>query len=81
MTTSNSPGLGLSAAAMAEAVRAAASRKTSRESLSAVIDMAVHSGPCDSASITMLEKANTSVHGCGVGSADRTGRRAAVRAP
>jgi GAF domain-containing protein len=57
MTTSNSPGLGLSAAAMAEAIRAAASRKTSRESLSAVIGMAVDSGPCDSASITMLEKA------------------------
>jgi GAF domain-containing protein len=56
MTTSNNPGFGLSAAALAEAVREAASRKTSRESLSAVIAMAVDSGPCDSASITMLEK-------------------------
>jgi GAF domain-containing protein len=41
---------------LAEGLRQAASRRTSRESLETVIAMAVESGPCDSASITMLQK-------------------------
>ena len=45
-----------SAEVLAEGLRKAASRKSSRESLESVIAMAVEVGPCDSASITMLEK-------------------------
>jgi GAF domain-containing protein len=44
----------LSAAVVAEAVRDAASRKTPEESLQAVIELAVETGPCDAASITLL---------------------------
>ena len=54
MRTSTGQGHSLSAAALAEAVRRAAARKSSSESLAAVIEMAAASGPCDQASITML---------------------------
>ncbi len=54
MGISTGQGAQLSAAALAEAVRHAAARKSSSESLAAVIEMATASGPCDQASITML---------------------------
>ena len=44
----------LPAGPVAEAVREAVARSTPAEALRAVIDMAVHSGPGDAASITML---------------------------
>jgi GAF domain-containing protein len=44
----------VSAATFAEAIRsAAAARKTPAEALATIIDMAVTSGPCEAASITM----------------------------
>jgi len=43
----------LPAATIAEAIRAAVARSTPAESLQAVIAMAVQTGPCDGASITM----------------------------
>lgn len=56
MKTESLPNPSPSAADFAEVLRQAAARKTSRESLATVIAMAVESGPCDSASITMLGK-------------------------
>jgi len=47
-----------SAAQTAEWLRAAAARRSATESLGAVIEMAVRSGPCDAASITMLSGGN-----------------------
>src|SRR4051794_16087438 len=44
---------GLRAGALAEAVRAAAAGKSLPESLAAVIALAVDTGPCEAASITM----------------------------
>ncbi|MET0967541.1 MAG: GAF and ANTAR domain-containing protein [Nakamurella sp.] len=49
----NADGSGLSASALAEAVRNAAARRTSAEALAAVIEMATSTAPCDGASITM----------------------------
>ena len=46
-------GTGLPAGVYAEAVREAAARKTPAEALASVIEMAVSSGPCEAASITM----------------------------
>jgi len=46
-------GNGLPAGVFAEAVRTAATRKSPAETLSAVIDMAVTTGPCEAASITV----------------------------
>jgi transcriptional regulator with GAF, ATPase, and Fis domain len=44
----------LSVMAMAEAMRDIASRNSAEESLRAVVDMAVASGPCDAVSVTLL---------------------------
>jgi GAF domain-containing protein len=44
----------LSAAVIAEAVRSAVAQASSHDALRGVIDMAVQTGPCDAASITML---------------------------
>ncbi len=44
----------LSAVTLAEAVRQAAARRASTDTLATVIDMATQSGPCDGASVTML---------------------------
>jgi GAF domain-containing protein len=49
----------ISAAALAEAVREAAARRSTEESLAAVIGMATSSAPCDEASITMLGPARS----------------------
>jgi GAF domain-containing protein len=43
---------------VAESVRAAVARSTPAESLQAVLEMAVQTGPCDAASITMLGAGN-----------------------
>src|ERR1700712_4135289 len=48
----------LSVVAVAEAVRDIASRKSTEESLHAVVEMAVASGPCDAASVTLLTGRN-----------------------
>ena len=48
-------GSGHLAGTLAEAVRSAAARKTPAEALAAVIEMAVATGPCEAASITMRE--------------------------
>jgi len=53
MTNADGQHSALSASALAEAVRNAAARRTSAESLAAVIEMATGSAPCDQASITM----------------------------
>jgi GAF domain-containing protein len=52
-TARSGSGTGLPAGVYAEAVRDAAARKSPGETLAAVIDMAVTSGLCDAASITM----------------------------
>ena len=49
----------LSAAVLVEAARAAAAQASPDEALHAVIDMAVQTGPCDAASITMLGPGKT----------------------
>ena len=46
-------GTGVSAGALAEAIRSAVARKTPAEALAEVIGMAVNTGPCEAASITM----------------------------
>jgi len=48
----------LSVVAVAEAVRDIASRKSAEESLQAVVEMTVSSGPCDAASVTLLTGKN-----------------------
>jgi GAF domain-containing protein len=44
---------------MAERLRAAAARKSPQDALDAVIDMAVQTGPCEAASVTMLGPGGT----------------------
>jgi transcriptional regulator with GAF, ATPase, and Fis domain len=59
MNQTDDPGASaLSVMALAEAVRDIASRKTAEESLQAVVDLAVASGPCDAASVTLLTGTN-----------------------
>jgi GAF domain-containing protein len=52
--TGNGGGPALSVEVVTEVVRAAVDRSSPQAALRAVIDMAVMSGPCDAASITML---------------------------
>lgn len=52
-TARSGPGTGLPAGSYAEAIRDAAARKSAAETLAAVIAMAVESGPCEAAAITM----------------------------
>jgi len=58
-TARSGPGTGLPAGSYAEAIRDAAARKSPAETLAAVIAMAIESGPCEAASITMRSAGNT----------------------
>jgi GAF domain-containing protein len=58
-TARSGAGTGLPAGFYAEAVRDAAARKSPTERLAAVIAMAVESGPCDAASITLRSSGDT----------------------
>lgn len=56
MSTPAEPPVKTSASALAEAVRRAAARRSAADPTTAVIEMATTSGPCDAASITLLER-------------------------
>lgn len=59
MSTPAEPPEKTSAAALAEAVRRAATRRSVADPTTAVIEMATTSGPCDAASITLLGRDRT----------------------